>query len=263
MTTLILIGGHSSRMGRDKALIERPDGRRQIDWLVELARPAGGEVVLSMREHSPPPLALPVIVDSHREAGPLAALASFYAHRPGEAALVLSCDLFLLDAETVRHLLAGRDPARLATCFSNRLDGLPEPLCAIYEAAALARAGAWLEEGGRGARAFLRALHPLTLDLPHPVALDSVNTPEELAESFSKLRRGVAEKTVAASYPGSPGVTPIVTLANTVAGLFEELRFRHRLPSLQKGLEPLKNGYPCGWETELAEGDRIEFSLGR
>lgn len=250
-------------MGRDKALIERPDGRRQIDWLVEIARPAGGEVVLSMREDSAPPLALPVIIDSSPEAGPLAALAAFHAHRPGEAALVLSCDLFLLDAETIRHLLAGRDPARLATCFSNRLDGLPEPLCAIYEAAALARAGAWLEGGGRGARPFLRTLDPLTLDLPQPAALDNVNTPAELAESFSKLRRGVAGKTVTASYPGSAGMVAVTTLANTLGGLFGELRFRHRLPPLQDELKPLKNGNPCGWETELAEGDEIEFPFAR
>ena len=54
--SLILIGGKSQRMGRDKATIERPDGTRQVDWLVRLAKLAGGEVFLSMRDASSPQL---------------------------------------------------------------------------------------------------------------------------------------------------------------------------------------------------------------
>ena len=42
MTTHILNGGKSQRMGRDKATIERPYGYRQIDWLARLATLTGG-----------------------------------------------------------------------------------------------------------------------------------------------------------------------------------------------------------------------------
>ena len=243
-------------MGQDKALIVRPDGMRQIDWLVKLARLAGDEVFLSMREPGVPPALLPAIFDLHPGAGPLAGLAAFHGWHPGEAVLVLSCDLFLLDRETVYHLLAKRDPSRLATCYANRIDGDPEPLCTIYEAAALPRAGEWLERGESGARRFLRSLDPLLLELPHPAALDSANTPLELAECFSKLARGVREKSVEILWDDS--WKRVSTLANTVGGLFEEISFRYRLRPAAR-VHPSRNRETCGWETEIADLDQIAF----
>ena len=47
--------------------------------------------------------------------------------------LVLACDLPFLDAETLRHLLRSRVVARAATAYRSSYDGLPEPLCAIWE----------------------------------------------------------------------------------------------------------------------------------
>ncbi len=258
MIALLLIGGRSSRMGRDKSLIERPGGRRQIDRMVELARLAGGEVLLSLREPAAPPVDLPVVTDLHPGGGPLAALAAFHARFPHETALVLSCDLFLLDEETVRHLLAAHRPDRQATCFANRLDGLPEPLCAIYEPAALAGVAAWLARGERGARHFLRSLDPLVLDLPRPAALDNANTPRELAECFSKLRHGVKGKTVRI-LTGETAAESIFTLANTLGGLHEEIRFLRRLPPIDSGLPPLRNGSPAEWQDEITDGDEIGF----
>ena len=46
---------------------------------------------------------------------------------------MLACDLPLLDAATLEHLLRARDPRRAATAYRSSHDGLPEPLCAIYE----------------------------------------------------------------------------------------------------------------------------------
>ena len=257
MTALILIGGRSSRMGRDKALIERPGGQRQIDRMVELARLAGGEVYLSLRDTSAPPVDLPVVKDLHPGAGPLAALAAFHARFPGRPSLVLSCDLFLLDEETIRHLLASHRPERKATCYANRLDGLPEPLCAVYEPAALAPAEDWLERGERSARYFLRSLEPLVLDLPHPAALDSANTPRELAECFSKFRHGVRAKTVHLCRNGQ--VEEIATLANNLGGLYEEIRFLRRLPAAGTESSPLRNGIAGEWQDEIEDGDEIRF----
>jgi len=265
MITLILIGGRSSRMGRDKALIERPDGGRQIDWMGELAREAGGEVILSMQDDSSPPLDLPVVIDSLPGAGPLAALAAMHAARPGEAVLALSCDLFLLDAETIWHLVAQRDPARNATCFANRIDGKREPLCAIYEVSGLSRAAAWLAEGKNGARLFLESLDPLVLDLPHPAALENANTPRELAECFAKLRHGVIPKTVQILYFANlrqargKGQETVETLACTPGGLYEELRFRHGLRVDGESLRVARNGDFCAWDELLADGDEIVF----
>jgi molybdopterin-guanine dinucleotide biosynthesis protein A len=265
MTTLILIGGKSQRMGRDKATIERPDGVRQIDWLARLATLTGGEVLLSMRDDVVPPLDLPVVADEVADGGPLAALAAIHARKPDGPVLVLGCDLFLLDEKTVTHLLSHRDPARSATCFANRIDDRPEPLCAIYEVSGISKAAGALERKEYCARHFLESLNPLVLPLPHPAALDNANTPQELAECFAKLQHGVTPKGVNVLYFAklreSRGLDEekVETLACTPAGLYEELRFRHRLPLEIGSLRAARNGDFCEWDELISDGDEVVF----
>ncbi|WP_226894977.1 NTP transferase domain-containing protein [Luteolibacter marinus] len=265
MITLILIGGKSRRMGRDKAFIERPDGSRQIDHLVKLAQLGGGEIFLSMRDDSPPPVDLPVVVDAEPGGGPLAALAAIHAARPAEPVLVLGCDLFLLDEDTVQHLIDRHEPGTTATCFANRIDGRPEPLCAIYEPSGISMAAGSLSRGEHCARHFLESLGPKVLELPRPAALDNANTPHELAECFAKLTRGVTAKSVTVLYFAklreARGLDQehVATLACTPAGLYEELRFRHRLPLEIDSLRAARNGDFCAWDELLADGDEIVF----
>ena len=58
--------------------------------------------------------------------GPIAGIAAAQARwRPGAAWLVLACDLPNLDAHTLAHLLAHRDPARIATAYRSSRDALP------------------------------------------------------------------------------------------------------------------------------------------
>lgn len=266
MIVFILAGGKSARMGRDKALIERPDGIRHIDWLARIAREATGcEVHLSIRGDAPAPIDAPVIPDAEPGGGPLAALASAHAARPDAAVLVLGCDLFLLDADTLRFLLENRDPARPATCFANRIDGRPEPLCAIYEVSGISRAATALAAGERCARHFLESLAPRVLDLPRPAALDNANTPHQLAECFAKLTRGVTPKTVSVLYfaklreARGLDAERVETLACTPAGLYDELRFRHRLPLDLDSLRAARNGDFCAWDEALTDGDEVVF----
>lgn len=265
MILLILSGGKSRRMGCDKLLLTRPDGIRQIDWLAGLAKTTGCEVMLSRRDDSPPPVDLPVIADLHAGGGPLAALAAAHAARPDQPVLMLGGDLFLLDAATLRHLIDHRDPARRATAFANRIDGRPEPHCTIYETSGSSHAAAWLARGDFHARHFLESLEPRVLKPPRPAALDGANTPIELAECFAKLEHGVRPKTVSLRYSGpilearGRDEEPVETLACTAAGLYEELRFRHRLPLDIDQLDATRNGIPCAWDQLLSDGDSITF----
>lgn len=264
MNAIILAGGESRRMGRNKALIERPDGVRQIDFIAGLAAGCCDSVYLSLREEGEGFCDLPVIADQHPGAGPVAALSSAAVACDGPL-LVISCDLFLLDAATLDYLIKHRDPERAATCFRNRIDGRAEPLCAIYEASALEASGVAAEEGRRCVRKFLESLDPLILDLPSPAALDNSNTPEDLAESFVKLRDGVTRKMVKVSYFAKlrevRGVSEesVETLACTAAGLYEEISFRHRFPL---GLDMLRvaiNGDFSSWDAKVADGDEFVF----
>lgn len=265
MTPLILTGGKSRRMGRDKALVERPDGSRQLDHLLALAAKLGDEVLLSTNDPALAPPGIAVLPDLHPGSGPLGALEAFHARHPDEPVLLLGCDLFLLDEATLRALLDGHDPSRAATCFANRIDGKVEPLAAIYSPTATAKAAHAIANDDCCARHFLAALDPRVLELPNPVALDNANTPAELDEAFAKLRLGVRAKPVTVLYFAklreARGLDEerVETLACTAGGLYEELGFRHRLPLKLDSLRCARNGDFCDWSTLLEPGDEIVF----
>ncbi len=132
---LILAGGRSSRMGTDKALLKY-HGKNQIEWTAERARAVCERVFLSVRPDQvddPARAKLPQIVDQVADKGPIAGIMAAQAEAPHVAWLVLACDLPFVDEDTLRHLAAARDPSRVATAYRSTHDGLPEPLCAIFE----------------------------------------------------------------------------------------------------------------------------------
>lgn len=75
---------------------------------------------------------LPQIRDTLLGRGPLSGILSAFEARPDAAWLVAACDLPRLDQGAVTALAAGRNPLKFATAFRGA-DGLPEPLCALYE----------------------------------------------------------------------------------------------------------------------------------
>ena len=81
-------------------------------------------------------------------------IAAFDRH-PQAAWLVLACDLPFLDAATLDHLLGARATGSDATAFRSSHDGLPEPLCAIYEPRARDKIAAQLAGGRNCPRKFL------------------------------------------------------------------------------------------------------------
>ncbi len=130
----------------------------------------------------------PLLMDRYGGRGPLDGILSAMEAHPGHAWLVVACDMPRLDAQTLRLLVARRDPSRLATAFRSPYDHRPEPLCAIYEPAiepALRRA---LEGGRASARDVLMGNDSLLLDLPDAQALDNANDPAEYEEMRHDLQ---------------------------------------------------------------------------
>ena len=137
---LILAGGASSRMRRDKAALEYL-GEAQLDRTFRLASRHVPKVFVSVRADQvadPMRAQRPLIVDSVDGGGPIVGIRSALAAHPEVAWLVIACDLPFLSDAALAHLLSARDPERLATAYRSAHDGLPEPLCAIWEPAAAA-----------------------------------------------------------------------------------------------------------------------------
>src|SRR5580658_5011919 len=128
-----------------------------------------------------------MLVDSVAGEGPIVGIRSAMAAHPQVAWLVIACDLPFLSDAALQQLLKERDPSVLATAFRSAHDGLPEPLCAIWEPAAAAALSEYQSGGGHCPRKFLIRHGAHLLDLPDPRALDNVNTPEEYSQAIAAL----------------------------------------------------------------------------
>jgi molybdopterin-guanine dinucleotide biosynthesis protein A len=178
---LVLAGGASRRMGQDKAALAL-HGRPQLHWARELLLRHCTEVFVSIRagqQEDPVRRGLPAIVDVHDGAGPIAGIAAAQAERPDCAWLVLACDLPFVDDDCIGRLVAARD-GRPVVAYASSHDGLPEPLCAIYEPSSRAGVLAAIESGRNCPRKFILGTGVALLQQADPAALDNVNTPDEL-----------------------------------------------------------------------------------
>jgi molybdopterin-guanine dinucleotide biosynthesis protein A len=190
---LVLAGGRSSRMQRDKAALTY-QGRNQLDRAVELVSRHVNPVLVSVRATQaadPTRRDRELIVDSVPGEGPMVGIRSAFAHSPEVAWLVLACDLPFLSDEVLAQLLRSRDPMRTATAYRSAHDGLPEPLCAIFEPAAAAQMAAAQDKGRDCPRKFLLGADTLLIDPEDPHALDNVNTPEEYRAALNALESRV------------------------------------------------------------------------
>lgn len=180
---LVLAGGRSRRMGRDKALL-RVAGETQLSRAVHLLEPFVDQVFVSVRADQadePERSRFRRIVDRYRDIGPVAGILTATEAEPQAGWLVLACDLPNIDAATVRYLLDKRSAEHRFTAFRSSYDGLPEPLCAFYAAGAADTIRSFVDDGIICPRKILIAADAQLLEQPSPEALDNINTPEDLA----------------------------------------------------------------------------------
>ena len=263
---LILAGGASTRMQRDKAaLIYR--GKTQLQRAFELAGRHLAKVFVSVRAaqvHDPNRAHHPMIVDSVAGEGPIAGIRSAFGAHPNVAWLVLACDLPFLSDAALATLMRERDPAALATAYRSAHDGLPEPLCAIWEPLAAAKLAEYQAAGGHCPRKFLIRHGAHLLDLPDPGALDNVNTPEEYAQAIAALETPSPMQLKIQYYAlmreqAGRSEETLETSATTPADLYAELAARHGFTLSREQLKVAVNSEFSDWSRKLAANDAVVF----
>lgn len=185
---VLLAGGRSTRMGRDKALLPHPvSGRPLVAHQLDLLREATGRApLLSVRagaDYPEIPATIPRVVDDG-EHGPLAALHTALAASAAPFLIALAVDMPGVAVADLRQLLLAAALANTgAGVVAHGPDG-PEPLLALYpRAPALAAATELLAADRRALRglaaAGLRAgwLRPLARFAPS--VLQNWNTPAQ------------------------------------------------------------------------------------
>jgi molybdopterin-guanine dinucleotide biosynthesis protein A len=270
---LVLAGGASTRMRSDKAALDY-HGQPQVRWAFELAAKFCAATFVSVRpdqRDDPSRAGLPQIVDRQPGIGPIAGISAALQEHPKAAWLVLACDLPFLTESTLQHLIAHRDPNKLATAYRSAHDGLPEPLCAIWEPGARDPLLAYVAGGKQCPRKFLINANTALLDLPERAALDNVNTREEFDAAAALLggkeqdKTNKTNKTVRVQYyailreQAGRNEETLDTSAETAAELYAELRRRHPFQLAPEQLKVALNSEFGDWQTPLRHGDTVVF----
>lgn len=148
---LVLCGGRSERMGRDKALLPWGGGDLLDHAIARLAAAVRDVAILCGPSARYAGRGLPLVPDLGVDEGPIAGLAAGLAHAAGRPVLLLAVDLPLVPVALLRALaeaLPGHD-AVVPVSPRGR-----EPLCAAYGPACLASIEARRAVGDRRMTAF-------------------------------------------------------------------------------------------------------------
>jgi len=147
-TGVVLAGGQSTRMQRDKALLPL-EGRPLVSHVVDGLRAHVDEVLVSADDAAKYAfLGLPVIADRVPKQGPMMAVASTLEHARHDTVLYAPCDVPHLPAALVARLFrAARDGGDIIV--PRGPDGRYEPLFAIYRRSVLPELLRALDAGER------------------------------------------------------------------------------------------------------------------
>ena len=165
VTAVVLTGGGSARMGRDKATLipDARDGRTLTAMVLDALSPLAHVALLAGREV--PGLDVPAVADQYTDAGPLGGIASALAEVQTDLAVVAACDMPSIVPALVQRMLqrAMRDPT--ATCVLCRSDRGLEPLLSVWrprDAAPLLHAA--LRDGVRAVQEALARMPHVVID---------------------------------------------------------------------------------------------------
>jgi molybdopterin-guanine dinucleotide biosynthesis protein A len=129
ITTFVLAGGKSSRMGADKALLKLA-GRTLLERSLGLAVTIGSPVKIVGDPQKFSRFGS-IVEDIYRDRGPLGGIHAALASATTDLNLILAVDLPFLTPEFLQYLITRARATAAAVTVPHATGGL-EPLCAVY-----------------------------------------------------------------------------------------------------------------------------------
>lgn len=177
----ILCGGKSSRMKRDKALVllqEEPFIKHVFNALNKITT----AICLVSENRNYEQFGLPLVADIYKDKGPLGGIHSALNHTQEERVLILSCDIPLINSQTLTRLvdaaLSNPDAnIHFATANKNW-----HPLIGVYSKAILPDLEFALQQNHLKLIDFIKTQTYKEIAIADTRSLTNVNTPEALAE---------------------------------------------------------------------------------
>lgn len=152
-TAIILAGGESSRMGRDKAALPL-NGKPLLQTVIDAVQPLFAHTLVSVREPRAG-VALQQVCDAQPGAGPLAGLVSTLERIATPWAFVVACDMPFIAPPVIEQLAALRGTHQAVVPL---VDGHAQPLLAFYTTSCLPLLRERLAGGDRSLTGALKML---------------------------------------------------------------------------------------------------------
>ena len=191
VTGVLLAGGNSSRMGRNKALMTLA-GHRLVDRALAVLRGLFDDLL--MVTNSPDlyaDLGVRMVPDLVAGKGALGGIHSAIHHAATPHCLVVACDMPFLNANVLRYLVEQREGHDVVV---PTVHGRPQPLHAVYGKACLQPIAKRLETDRLHVVGFfpdVRVREVTAEELagfdPEGLSFRNLNTPEEFAEAARRL----------------------------------------------------------------------------
>jgi len=181
----VLVGGRSSRMGSDKALLPYGEATLVEHVAAEVLAAAGSVTLVGDRTRYRH-LGFDVISDRLAGNGPLGGVAAAVSASP-EWALVVACDMPAVTSDLLSRLLKAAEglaaaPERMqrsVECVVPEIETGPEPLCALYHRRALPLLDSFLDHKFLKMKEVVRSLQAHFVPVSDSRWFRNVNTPEE------------------------------------------------------------------------------------
>jgi len=176
----VLVGGKSTRMGRDKALLPWK-GTTLARNAARIVEEACGSAALIGDPVRYSQLGYPVFADRFAGCGPMGGIATALAVSDCDWNLVTGCDMPALTPEVLRLLLHEAREAGGGAVFPVSDSG-PEPLCAVYHRGCLPALERAIAAGRFRMRDAVAVVNPRLVTGMDPAIFANLNTPEDFEE---------------------------------------------------------------------------------
>ena len=186
LTAFLLVGGKSTRMGRDKSFVEF-EGKTLLDRALSLLRGVTPEVTLVGSRDRLTGYGT-VVEDIFPNAGPLGGIHAALRASSTDLNLLLAVDLPLVSKDLLQYLISRAERTTALVTVPRTADGW-QPLCAAYRRAFAEPAELALKQGRNKVDAlFDQVLLDVVTERElaeagfSPSAFKNINTPEDLGE---------------------------------------------------------------------------------
>ena len=176
----MLVGGRSSRMGRDKALLPFR-GCPLAKWVAAAVAQSAGAATLVGSPELYSGVGFPVISDLFPGEGPLGGILTALRHSTAEWNLIVACDMPEIHAALLVRLLDAARQSEADALLPVTEEGRPQPLCAVYRRTSLTPFETAFSAGTRKVTAALAGIRCVRLPVEEVSQFQNVNTPEDWA----------------------------------------------------------------------------------